>query len=111
MDTEPFDQLKNAVREFAAARSWEPFHTPKNLAMALVVEASELVQLFQWMTPDESARTSEDAELTAACAEEIADVAIYLVRLADVAGINITDAINAKMVRNEERFPVSAEEG
>jgi NTP pyrophosphatase (non-canonical NTP hydrolase) len=96
-------QLQRRVREFARARDWERFHTPKNLAMALVAEAGELVEQFQWLTPDESVLLSEDRRL--AVEDEVADVLIYLVRLADVLGIDILSAASAKVERNEQRFP------
>jgi NTP pyrophosphatase (non-canonical NTP hydrolase) len=95
--------LQQRVREFALARDWERFHTPKNLAMALVAEAGELVEQFQWLTPDES--TSLREEQRRAVEDEVADVLIYLVRLADVLGIDILSAAAAKIERNEARFP------
>ena len=103
----PFDAdaLTARLREFAAARDWEQFHTPKNLATALVVEAGELVEIFQWLTPEESAPERWDAETRRHVEEEVADVLIYLLRFADVAGLDIGAAVTAKIDRNEGRFP------
>jgi len=99
------EELTNAIREFARERDWERFHTPKNLAMALSVEVAELVELFQWLNPEESAALPATPEGRAAIADEIADVAIYLLRLADVLGIDVGDAVAAKVSRNTSRFP------
>jgi len=93
------------LRAFARARAWEQFHTPKNLATALVVEAGELAEIFQWATPEESDPTAWSPETRARAEDEVADVAIYLLRFADVAGIDLGDAVMAKIERNEARFP------
>jgi len=95
--------IKQTLREFAAERDWNKFHTPKNLAMALAVEAGELVAEFQWLTPEESQKLTKDQ--LSAIEMEIADVAIYLVRLADILDINIYEAAMAKIQINKERFP------
>jgi NTP pyrophosphatase (non-canonical NTP hydrolase) len=94
------------LRAFARAREWEQFHTPKNLAMAIAVEAAELMEPLLWLTPDEAGALKDDAEARAKVGSEIADVAIYLIRLADVLGIDLGRAIARKIDRNEERFPV-----
>ena len=99
------DDLTTAIREFAQQRDWERFHTPKNLAMALSVEVAELVELFQWLTPEESAALVDTPEGRAAIEDEIADIAIYLLRLADVMGVDVAAAIEAKIDRNARRFP------
>ena len=98
------EQLTTAIREFARERDWERFHTPKNLAMALSVEVAELVELFQWLTPDESAALVETPEGRAAIEDEIADIAIYLLRLADVLGVDVPAAVGDKVERNRDRF-------
>lgn len=95
--------IKQTLREFAAERDWNKFHTPKNLAMALAGEAGELVAEFQWLTPEESQKLTKDQ--LSAIEMEIADVAIYLVRLADILDINIYEAAMAKIQINKERFP------
>ena len=93
------------TRTFAQARDWLRFHTPKNLVMALSVEASELLELFQWLTEDEANRFCETSEGRLAVEDEVADVMIYLLRLADVLEIDVVAAANAKLDRNETRFP------
>jgi NTP pyrophosphatase (non-canonical NTP hydrolase) len=100
------DDLIQRLRDFADARDWEPFHTPKNLVMALSGEVGELTALFQWLTPDESAAAMGDPGLKPDVLDEIADVTLYLVRLTDMLGIDLLDAANAKIDRNEMRFPV-----
>ncbi|RZS45190.1 NTP pyrophosphatase (non-canonical NTP hydrolase) [Herbihabitans rhizosphaerae] len=99
------EQLAVRLREFASARDWEPFHTPKNLAMALTGEVGELIEHFQWLTPDESAHAMDDAERAEQVTDELADVFIYLVRLADILGVDLLSAAAAKVDRNEHRFP------
>lgn len=98
--------LSDRLREFAAARDWEKFHTPKNLASALSVEASELLEIFQWLTPEESSAVMVDDKNRAAVLDEMADVLIYLVRMADVLDVDLVVAANAKVSRNETRFPL-----
>ena len=99
------EALTDRIRQFARARDWEQFHTPKNLSMALIAEAAELVEHFQWLTPEESAAVVEEDAVMTEVADEIADVAIYLLRLADVLGIDVGEAVERKLGRNEERFP------
>ena len=96
--------LKAEIRAFADARNWEQFHTPKNLSMAVAGEAGELVTEFQWMTADESRRSSLSSEKLSAIELEIADVAIYLIRLADVLEIDVASVVRRKLTINESRF-------
>ena len=96
--------LTAEVRAFAVSRDWEQFHTPKNLAMAIAGEAGELVAEFQWLTGEESKRTNMSDEKLNDVELEIADVAIYLIRLADVLGVNISDVVRKKLAINETRF-------
>ncbi len=103
------DTLRDALRAFARARDWEPFHTPKNLAMALSVEAAELLEQFQWLTPEESAAL--DRIRREAVAQEIADVLIYLTRLADVLNIDPLAAAFAKIELNARKYPVEKSRG
>ncbi|MEV8307343.1 nucleotide pyrophosphohydrolase [Streptomyces flavidovirens] len=98
--------LQRRLAEFAAARGWEPYHTPKNLAVALSVEASELVEIFQWLTPQESARVMEDPNTAHRVTDEVADVLAYLLQFSEVLGIDVLAALAAKIDRNELRFPV-----
>ena len=96
------NQIKERLRSFANDRDWEKFHTPKNLAMALSGEAGELVSEFQWLTAEESQKLSP--EQLSSIRMEIADVAIYLVRLADVLNVDIYKAAMEKIDINEGRF-------
>ncbi len=96
--------LTAQVRAFAVSRDWEQFHTPKNLAMAIAGEAGELVAEFQWLTAEESSRANMTVEKLNEVELEIADVAIYLIRLADVLGVNISDVVMKKLAINETRF-------
>jgi dCTP diphosphatase len=103
--------LQTRLREFAQARDWEQFHTPKNLAMALAAEAGELLEIFQWLTDEQAAAITEsDADLQLVH-DELADILIYLVRMADVLGINLEDAVEAKLLRNERKYPVELAKG
>ncbi|MGW1539857.1 nucleotide pyrophosphohydrolase [Streptomyces sp. NPDC002309] len=98
--------LQRRVVAFAAARHWQPYHTPKNLVAALSVEASELQEIFQWLTPEESARVMGDADAAHRVRDEVADVLAYLLQLCEVLGVDPLAALAAKIDRNEERFPV-----
>jgi dCTP diphosphatase len=95
--------LQRKLQTFADERDWNRFHSPKNLAMALSVEAAELVEIFQWLTEAQSRDLS--AAQRAALADEIADVQIYLARLADIAGIDINTAVVAKLEKNALKYP------
>ena len=101
--------MQARIREFVAERDWERFHTPKNVAAALSVEAAELLEIFTWLTPEESsalqAREREHA------AEEIADVLVYALRLADLLGVDIGEAVDAKLRANALRYPAEAVRG
>ncbi|MET7640978.1 nucleotide pyrophosphohydrolase [Streptomyces sp. NPDC005438] len=98
-------RLQRELAEFARRREWGRYHTPKNLAMALSVEASELVEIFQWLTPEESSAVAEDAELLGRVEDEVADVLAYLLQLCTVVGVDPLSALEAKISRNESRFP------
>jgi len=98
------ETLKAEIRTFADARNWEQFHTPKNLSMAVAGEAGELVAEFQWLTADESRRSSLSSAKLSAIELEIADVAIYLIRLADVLEVDIASVVRRKLAINESRF-------
>jgi NTP pyrophosphatase (non-canonical NTP hydrolase) len=101
---EEIRQLALQIRKFADAREWEQFHTPKNLSMAVAGEAGELVSEFQWLTPEQSMRSAMTPEKLESVELEIADVAIYLIRLVDVLGLDISDAVLKKLAINESRF-------
>jgi dCTP diphosphatase len=95
--------IRDRLRTFADARNWNQFHTPKNLSMAIAGETGELLAEFQWLTPEESTKLT--AEKLRDVEMEIADIAIYLVRLAEVLGLDIYEATMAKIAINESRFP------
>jgi len=99
-----FEELKKEIRAFADARNWEQFHTPKNLSMAVAGEAGELVAEFQWLTAEQSSRSSMSSEKLKDVELEIADVAIYLIRLADVLGVDVAEVVRKKIAINESRF-------
>jgi NTP pyrophosphatase (non-canonical NTP hydrolase) len=109
MSTNALAELAQRLRQFAADRDWDQFHSPKNLAMALVAEAGELAAEFQWLTEAES-RAPQPEELARIRAES-ADVLNYLVRLADKLGIDLIAAANEKIKDNERRYPVEQVRG
>lgn len=102
-------KIQKQLSDFASDRDWEQFHTPKNLTMALSVEASELVEIFQWLTPEQSSNLN-DKQMDAVN-EEVADVAIYLLRLCDVLDINLSDVVEKKIKVNGEKYPVDLSKG
>ena len=108
MSTE-LDELRQRVRQFARARDWEQFHSPKNLAMALAGECGEVLEHFQWLTPTQS--TTLDDETRAEVAHELADVFIYTVRLSDVLGVDLMDAAFDKIKINDARYPADRVRG
>jgi len=106
---ESIPQLRDALRAFAAERDWDQFHSPKNLSMALTVEAGELQEHFQWLS--EEASSALAGEELAAVGAEMADVFIYLVRLADKLGIDLLQAATAKLEVNGRRYPAEKVRG
>lgn len=103
------EHIRLKVDEFAKERDWDQFHSPKNLVMALSVEVAELMESFQWLTEDES--RSLTAEQKSHVGDEIADVQVYLVRLADKLGIDIQSAVETKMQINAEKYPAERVRG
>jgi NTP pyrophosphatase (non-canonical NTP hydrolase) len=105
--TQPLDvaALQRRLADFAAARRWQPFHTPKNLAAALSVEAAELLEIFQWLTPEQAAEVMADPGTAHRVEDEVADVLAYLLQFCAVLGIDVLAALAAKIDRNELRFP------
>jgi NTP pyrophosphatase (non-canonical NTP hydrolase) len=99
------ENYKKIIQKFADERNWEKYHTPKNLAMALSGEVGELVEVFQWLSEDES-KTLSDKDLQSA-KEEIADVFIYLLRLCDKLGVDLQEAVNEKINLNAEKYPIN----
>ena len=98
-------QLQQTLTEFAQQRDWEQFHTPKNLAMALSGEVGELLEIFQWLTPEQSQQLSPEKKQHAS--EEIADVMMYLLRLADKCDIDVVQACQEKIQQNAAKYPIS----
>ena len=97
--------LRQIVDGFVAERDWQQFHSPKNLSMSLAIEAAELMEHFQWLTVDESRRLAEDAEEKAAVGEELADVLSYCLALASSLNLDLSEALVAKMRKNEQKYP------
>lgn len=98
--------LQAELRRFADERGWPPFHTPKNLSTALMVEAAELAEIFQWMTPEQSSAAHDDPALKQRIGEEVADVLLYLLQLADHSRIDLDAAVRDKLLRNAAKHPV-----
>lgn len=103
------DNIKKTLKKFSEDRDWDKFHSPKNLSMALSVEASELVEIFQWLTEEQSYNLNDSKKLHAE--EEVADIAIYLLRICTKLDIDLEDAILKKMKKNEEKYPVEKVKG
>lgn len=108
VDAEP---LAQALRRFAAERDWEQFHSPKNLVMALTGEVGELAEVFQWMSEADSKEAARDPRTAQPVREELADVLLYLVRTADVLGVDLNAAVTEKLRANAEKYPVEAARG
>ncbi|HED4877077.1 nucleotide pyrophosphohydrolase [Stenotrophomonas lactitubi] len=100
-----------ALREFAEARDWAQFHSPKNLVMALSGEVGELNEIFQWMTEADSFKAASSEATANAVRDEIADVALYLIRLSDVLGIDLNAAVSSKLATNAAKYPVDLSRG
>ncbi len=103
--TTPVASLKDGIRAFAAARGWEPYHSPKNLAMALASEVGELCDILRWLTAEESVVATGKPELRTAIADELADIANIVFLLSVHTGIDLSEAIAAKMVKNAVKYP------
>jgi dCTP diphosphatase len=99
-------QLRQQVSHFVAARDWEIYHTPKNLSVAVAIEAAELMEQFLWLTPEQAAAALQDPQRRAAVVDELADVLIYALSAANALGVDVSAVVAAKLERNERRFPV-----
>ena len=104
-DTMTLAQLRQRVAQFVADRDWEQFHTPKNLSASIAIEAAELLEHFQWLTDEQAAAVMQDEEKLAAVADEMADVIIYTLSLANALDVDVSEAVMGKLERNEGRFP------
>lgn len=107
--TDRLNALRERLRGFVRERDWEQFHSPKNLAMAMIVEAAELVEHFQWATEQESRELTPEKRLEVE--HEIADTFVYLLRLADVLGVDLIDAAQRKMDLNAQKYPADKARG
>jgi len=103
--------LRQLVAAFVAERNWEQFHTPKNLSMSLAIEAAELMEHFQWLTPEESAAIARDDARRQAVGEELADVVCYALALANSLDLDLATAMREKMVKNAAKYPASEYRG
>lgn len=99
--------LRRAVEAFVADRDWQPFHSPKNLAMSVAIEAAELMERFQWLTPQEAEQAVQCPPDREAVADELADVAIYLFSLCNALSLDLTQAMQSKLRLNALRYPAA----
>ena len=104
-------ELRKLIADFVAERDWSQFHSPKNVSMALAIEAAELMEHFQWITTEASRRLADEPEKRAAVGEELADVIGYSLALANELGLDVSSAIRAKMVKNAEKYPAEKYRG
>jgi len=104
-------RLSSALEKFAADRDWAQFHSPKNLVMALTGEVGELTEIFQWMTEAESFKAGTNPATVQAVKDELADVQLYLVRLASVLQIDLNEAVQQKLLKNAEKYPIDKARG
>ena len=105
------DELKDVVRRFVDERAWQPFHSPKNLAMGIAVEAAELMECFLWLDLPASYDAAKDPTQRAAIADEMADVFCYLLNLSNVIGIDLSEALRAKIIKNAVKYPAEKYKG
>lgn len=105
------DKIKHALQTFADIRDWNQFHHPKNLAMALACESGELLEIFQWMSEPESHNAKSDIQLKKQTSHELADILLYLIRLADLMEINLQEAITEKIEINNMKYPAEQVKG
>lgn len=104
-------QLRRQVEDFVAQRDWHQFHTPKNLAMSLAIEAAEVMEHFQWLTPEESRAVGQDPARLAQVADELADVLCYALALCNELNLDLSSAITAKLAKNALKYPVEQYRG
>jgi NTP pyrophosphatase (non-canonical NTP hydrolase) len=105
------DGAAQALRQFAEERDWHKFHSPKNLVMALSGEVGELTEIFQWMSEADSLSAATSPKTSQAVRDELADVALYLVRLADVLGVDLNAAVSSKLASNAAKYPIELSKG
>ncbi len=105
------EKIKKMLAEFAEARDWEKFHSPKNLCMAIAGESGELLEIFQWMTEKESIQVKNQPELAEQVSHELADIILYIIRMADLLDIDLNASIQTKMAINNKKYPVERVKG
>jgi len=110
-NSETVAELRQVVDRFVKERNWTQFHNPKNLSMALAIEAAELMEHFQWLDLEESRAVAQDPARLAAVAEELADVVCYALAMANELNLDISDAVRAKMIKNAEKYPAAEYRG
>jgi NTP pyrophosphatase (non-canonical NTP hydrolase) len=110
-ETTTLAELRKLVRQFVDERDWGQFHTPKNLSMSLAIEAAELMEHFQWITPEESRAVAHDPAARAAAGEELADVVCYALALANELGLDVASTVRDKMVKNAQKYPAAEYRG
>ena len=104
-------ELRQLIADFVAERDWSQFHSPKNVSMALAIEAAELMEHFQWLTTEDSRRLADEPAKLAEVGEELADVIGYSFALANELGLDVSSAIRAKMIKNAEKYPADKYRG
>lgn len=104
-------ELQKLVEDFVTERDWSVYHSPKNLAMSIAIEAAELMEHFQWIGEDASRAVADDPEKRAAAGEELADVVGYCLAMAGALKLDLSETVRAKMVRNHEKYPANAYRG
>ncbi len=109
MTSDKLEQLRQRLAQFAAVRNWDQFHSPKNLSMALIAETAELVEHFQWLTELQSSQLSPEKQQ--AVSYELADILIYLIRIADKLDVDLIAAAESKILLNETRYPIAKVKG
>lgn len=110
-ETTSLAALRRVVHTFVSERNWQQFHSPKNLSMALAIEAAELMEHFQWLSLEESRKLANDPEQLAPVQDELADVLCYTLALANELGVDVSEALLAKMVKNRHKYPVEEYRG
>lgn len=110
-DTTTIAEMKKFVQAFVDERDWQQFHDPKNLSMSIAIEAAELMEHFQWLRSDQLADLKSNSEVMADVAEELADVFCYVVAFAGEMGIDLSAALDSKMVKNRSKYPVERFKG
>ena len=103
--------LKQIVAQFVGERDWQQFHSPKNISMALAIEAAELMEHFQWISMQESRQVPQDLEKLNAVAEEVSDVLCYLLAMSNELGIDLSDSLTRKMAKNRQKYPADVFKG